>query len=332
MDRHKYVLILSLFLLTILPFAGCTARQQPDIAVAEFPICLHGARQGSPAVSDNIVVWVDERNGDSDIYGYNMATRTEFTVCVAPGEQRAPRVSGNTIVWQDLRNGNRDIYGYDLVTMTEFPVCISEGSQAAPRVSGDIILWLDGRNEKLAVYGYDLTTGQEFSVVIPGYPPEHPFELSRKIMVWSCREGIYGYDIESGTEFPISTGGYKDFVSISGDSVVWLDSSPTSPLWEESSKGNLVAYNLETGKEFSLPKTYAYIFDPVASENMVAWLDDRKDDSDIYGYDLFTGAEFPVCTSEGRQTNPAIDSDVVVWVDGRNGNRDIYGAMISVKR
>lgn len=256
-------------------------------------------------MSGNIVVWVDERNGDSDIYGYNMATGTEFPVCVATGEQRAPRVSGDTIIWQDHRNGNRDIYGYDLVTMTEFPVCIREVAQAAPRVSSDIILWLDSRNETPAIYGYDLTTGQEFPVIIPDHPPGQPFELSGKVMVWSYQGGIYGYDLESGTEFTIATGGYKDFVSIGGDTVVWLDSSPTSPLWEESSKGDLVAYNLETGKEYYLPETYAYIFDPVVSGNLVVWLDDRKDDSDIYSYDLVAGAEFPVCISEGRQTRPA---------------------------
>ena len=337
MDRHKYILILPLYLLTILLAASCTAPQQPDIAIEEFSICVDGARQGSPAISGNIIVWVDERNGDYDIYGYDLATNTEFPICVAPGEQRDPRVSGDTIVWQDRSQAdNFDIWGFDLKTGTKFPVCIEKGHQVAPRVSGDLVLWLDGRSEKIANSGYNLETGKEFPVVIPEHPPGQPFELSGKVMVWSYQGGvygdIYGYDLENGEEFPIATGGYKDFVSIGGNTVVWLDSSPTSPLWEESSKGDLVAYNLETGKEYYLPKTYAYIFDPVVSGNMVVWLDDRKDDSDIYGYDLVAGAEFPVCISEGRQTSPAIDGDVVVWVDGRNGNRDIYGARISVKR
>jgi beta propeller repeat protein len=169
-------------------------------------------------------------------------------------------------------------------------------------------------------------------MVIPEHPPRQPFELSGKVMVWCGVYGdIYGYDLDSGTEFPIATGGYKDFVSIGGNTVVWLDSSPTSPLWEESSKGDLVAYDLTTGEEYRLPRTFAYIFDPVVSGELVVWSDDRNDDRDIYGYDLAAGVEFPVCVKEGSQTNPAIDGNIVVWVDGRNGNRGIYGARISVK-
>ena len=335
MDRHKYTLVLLLHLLMILLTASCIAHQQRDIAVEEFPVCIDGARQGSPAISGNVVVWVDERNGESDIYGYDMANGTEFPVCVAPGEQRDPRVSGNAIVWQDRRNGNWDVYGYDLITMTGFPVCIREGAQVAPRVSGNLVLWLDGRSEKIANSGYNLETGKEFPVVIPEHPPGQPFELSGKVMVWSYQGGvygdIYGYDLENREEFPIATGDYRDFVSIGGDIVVWLDSSPTLSLWKEPSKGDLVAYNLETKKEYHLPRTFAYIFDPVVSGELVIWSDDRNNDRDIYGYELATEVEFPVCVKEGRQTNPAIDGDVVVWVDGRNDNWDIYGARISMK-
>jgi TolB protein len=335
-DRRRYVLILLVLLLTMLLAAGCTARQQPDIAVEEFPICVGDARQGDPAISGNIVVWLDERNGDSDIYGYNMITRTEFPVCVAPGEQRDPRISGDIIVWEDRSQaGNFDIWGYNLKTSTKFPVCIEKGHQVAPRVSGDLVLWLDGRSEKMANSGYNLETGKEFTVVIPEHPPRQPFELSGKVMVWSYQGGvygdIYGYNLESGTEFPIATGGYRDFASIGGDTVVWLDSRPTLSLWEEPSKGDLVAYNLTTGEEYRPPRTFAYIFDPVVSGELVVWSDDRNDDCDIYGFDLAAEVEFPVCVSEGRQTNPAVDGNIVVWVDGRNGNRDIYGARISVK-
>ena len=335
-DRHKYILILPLYLLLILLTTSCTARQQPDIAVEEFPICVDGARQGSPAISGNIIVWVDERDGNDDIYGYDLTTRTEFPICIAPGEQRSPRVSGDIIIWQDRSQAdNFDIWGFDLKTGTKFPICTEKGHQSAPRISSDLILWLDSRDEKHAIYGYYLVTGEEFPVVISDHPPHQPFELSGTVMVWSYQGGIYGdiygYNLESGNEFPIATGGYKDFVNIDGDMVVWLDSSPTSPLWKEARKGDLVAYNLTTKKESYLPRTFAYIFDPVVSGDLVIWSDDRNDDRDIYGYDLAAGTEFTVCVREGRQTSPTIDGYTVVWVDERNDNKDIYGARISQK-
>ena len=42
----------------------------------EFPICVEPHNQEQPDVSGNLVVWMDERNGNRDIYGYNLETRT----------------------------------------------------------------------------------------------------------------------------------------------------------------------------------------------------------------------------------------------------------------
>jgi beta propeller repeat protein len=77
----------------------------------EFPICTDPAAQNNPAISGDIVVWQDGRNGTWDIYGYNIETQTEFPICTDPGEQVYPAISGNIVVWQDWRNNTTSIYG-----------------------------------------------------------------------------------------------------------------------------------------------------------------------------------------------------------------------------
>ncbi|NMC76400.1 MAG: hypothetical protein GYA60_03795, partial [Candidatus Methanofastidiosa archaeon] len=37
--------------------------------------------QQRPAIYGDIVVWEDNRNGNSDIYGYNLKTGQEFPIC-----------------------------------------------------------------------------------------------------------------------------------------------------------------------------------------------------------------------------------------------------------
>lgn len=57
-------------------------------------------------IYDTTVVWADTRNGDSDIYKWNLTTDTTASV-VATGVdnyQARPRMWGNTIVWTDHRN------------------------------------------------------------------------------------------------------------------------------------------------------------------------------------------------------------------------------------
>ena len=76
-----------------------------------FPICTDGAAQYTPVVSGNYVAWVDERNGDQDIYGYNLSTDTEFGICTNAAAQEQPDISDGFVVWVDRRTGSRDIYG-----------------------------------------------------------------------------------------------------------------------------------------------------------------------------------------------------------------------------
>ncbi|OHB85320.1 MAG: hypothetical protein A2Z38_06965 [Planctomycetes bacterium RBG_19FT_COMBO_48_8] len=76
----------------------------------EFPITSNEAEQTNPDIDRNIVVWQDNRNGDWDIYGYNLTTRREFQITDEPHDQTNPAISGNTVVWEDSREGNLQIF------------------------------------------------------------------------------------------------------------------------------------------------------------------------------------------------------------------------------
>lgn len=67
-----------------------------------------------PKIYENIVVWVDCRNGNEDIYGYDLSTDQEFQITTNECPQHSPAIYGNIVVWKDIRNGNWDIYGADI--------------------------------------------------------------------------------------------------------------------------------------------------------------------------------------------------------------------------
>ena len=76
-----------------------------------------------PDISNEWIVWDEDRYGNWDIFAYNIGTDTEIQVTNDSARQSTPRISGNLIAWEDLRNGDtwqRDIYGYDLGTGQEF--------------------------------------------------------------------------------------------------------------------------------------------------------------------------------------------------------------------
>ena len=96
----------------------------------ELAIAASEAEQTNPDIDRNIVVWQDNRNGDWDIYGYNLTTRREFQITDNPHDQTNPAISGNTVVWEDSRDGNLQIYAVVL----EGP----EVAQCTSKLSGDV--------------------------------------------------------------------------------------------------------------------------------------------------------------------------------------------------
>ena len=80
------------------------------------------ASQSRPRIDGTRVVWEDHRNGNLDIYTYNIETGQVDPVVTDPSTQFLCDISGNRIVWTDLRNaspehsGNYDIYMFETVT------------------------------------------------------------------------------------------------------------------------------------------------------------------------------------------------------------------------
>ena len=107
--RIVVILLLGILLLSGFACVGGPAVPTPYVA-EEFAICTNPAEQDSPAISGDIVVWMDSRNGNLDIYGYNLSTGEEFAICTDPGPQLMPAISGDIVVWADKRKGNYDIY------------------------------------------------------------------------------------------------------------------------------------------------------------------------------------------------------------------------------
>jgi len=184
-----------------------------------------GVRQEQPDVDDSLVVWVDYRNGNPDVYARNLLTGKEFPVTANPAGQRKPRLRGHIVAWEDSRNsigadGNSDIYGFDLSTGAEFPVS-TDGKE-------DLLLGMDGRRIAFIrqAFTYNYGGGQ-----VPGY-------------------NLYYYDIATHethqmTQYTAPSAG-SDIHSVTGQGdaadgvIVWEDMVlkwvPTTTKWADEAE------------------------------------------------------------------------------------------------
>ena len=103
---------------------GLVSNAPPILSIPGSTGCGAGE---APDASNSIVVWADCRNGNSDIYAYDIETGEEMQITTNSANQNNPRISDKLIVWEDYRNklpddNNSDLYGYDLELGQEFIV------------------------------------------------------------------------------------------------------------------------------------------------------------------------------------------------------------------
>ena len=106
---------------------------------------------------------MDLRNGNWDIYLYDLKTGTERQITTEPEVQSWAAIDGNYIVWTDNRNDwdYYEIYLYDLKTGTERQITTDPAFQEYPAIDGNNIVWMDLRNGNddngnWDIYLYDL--------------------------------------------------------------------------------------------------------------------------------------------------------------------------------
>ncbi|MGA1826302.1 MAG: TolB family protein, partial [bacterium] len=185
--------------------------------------------QKHPAISQNVVVWQDNRNGDFDIYLYDIAEQLEMNLTPISGDQTHPVTDGSRVVWQDNRNGNDDIYLYDRATEEEKCIGCDNNSQIKPAISGEWIVWQDNRYGNWDIFVYNMTT-EEVRNITENIDDQVNPSISDHIVTWEdYRHGlgeIYSLDLSTGEDLPLT----DDEVNqtnpvISEGKVAWIDQS-----------------------------------------------------------------------------------------------------------
>lgn len=271
------------------------------------------------------IVWSDDRNGNSDIFGYQISTGVEFPISTAAGNQLFPRVSGDYVVWQDSRNGNADIFAYQISTSTEIAITTADRNQRFPQIDGDYVVWEDRRNSTAEIFAYQFSTATEMQVSTLTGDQWEP-KISGDYVVWRSYENgftdIYGYRISTGSQFAISQASGSQFSpALSDEHVVWVDN--------RNGNDDIYAYEFATGQELLVSNAAGEQVRPQVANGYAVWQDNRNGDFDIYAYHFDTSSEIEIAVATGSQVSPFVRGDYIVWQDARNGNADVFAYRLS---
>lgn len=295
--------------------------------------------QLNPDISGDKIVWNDFRNGDSDIYMYDLTTRTEIPLIVAVGHQELPKIDQDKIVWVDSQN-SISVYMYDLTTKTETLIAAGAPMAMDPQISGNKIVWLDFRTGKPEIFMYDLATRKETQITTnPSINRWSPNICGDKL-TWINSDVITGnsslsvYDLTTGKETIINSlvPALGTTPAIYENRVVWVDA--------RNGEGSEAVYMYDIGS-----KKVTYITDCPGCSTLDIYGDKIvfgktiNGITGIFSYDLTSRKVTEVTTGlipNGRigESYPAISQKGIVWhgiITPNSDNLDIYFQMMPTR-
>jgi hypothetical protein len=286
----------------------------------------------------HLVVWEDDRNGDTDIYGTRVSSSGEVmdTLGIAimrlSAEQYLPDVASNgsnfLVVWTDDRL-TTDIYGHRINSSGEVvgdiavPVSTSAGMQTAPSVATDgttyFCVWEDYRNGNDGdIYGARVSSSglvlDNSGLLVSIQGSEHSQRNPSVDFLDTCY--VVAWEDDRGGDFDAYAARVTPLGEVLDSSGIRVSSSPLSDLapdicctehqclvlWEERSTG--------------------------------------PSDSDVRGARISNSGELLdtssvlVSGASGLQIEPCVapatEGFLGVWTDSRPGNKDIYGTPVTL--
>ncbi len=305
------------------PFEKTAEAAAGPASLAESRLAPTGSDQQRPVISGDYVVWQDFRNGNWDIYMYDLKEGKETQVASGTATQGYPSVSKGKIAYHQSQGGfDWDVFVYDIKTATMFQVTRDPAEQDYPSISGEYVVWPDKRSGEWDIYLYDLRSRKE-TLIATGPETQGRPVIDGTRVVYHQDNGddnwdVYLYDIRTKKTTQITTDPFKQTnPRISGNTIVWMD--------ERNTGYDVYMYELATGRETLLAggsRTQAW---PAVSGNTVVYHQDNTNDNwDIYQYDTKTARIVQVTTDSHRQEYPALDGKRIVWQDDRSSRWNIY--------
>ena len=279
-----------------------------------YNITKNSKNQNTPFVAKDIIVWQDYRDKNSDIYLYNLKTKTTQKITSNPDYDGNPITNGDYVLYESSEGGNYFLNLYNIATKER--VRITDKMTNGYSIYGNYVVWA----ENSALFLYDISLKAKTLIIKSESEnwAENPCVYEDKI-VWDDGKSIYLYDIKTKSSQKIANASSPK-AKIFKDYIVWQSSSP----WGGKTAWNIYLYDIHTNKTTAVTKEPYINKNPQIYGNKILWHSNKNGNWDIFLYNIDTKEKKAITVNPADQTFPSIYQNLAVWVDERDSNEEIY--------
>lgn len=303
----------------------------------------------SPRVDGKYVVWIDSRDGGSDVYMYDISDEKETRLTSGSAKVTHLEISGKNIVWDDQSNGGSDVYMYN-ITSGESEQISTSGKASNPTIGDTYIAWQDVRSGNADIYYYDMKAGQEKAAVTSRGDQVNPSVYGNQIV----------YEDQSGTYsqialYTIGNSKIKKLTDYSGDKTsphlykntyLFVDDGHATygtttktttkdiasfiydklpprvygdyvlyAKADNNKKLRLNLYDLDEKEALQIGDVGGEPSQPDGSDRYVVYISENRKNSSVILYDVEKGTTKAITNVDADPIRPLVSNRYVVWYD-----------------
>ncbi len=295
--------------------------------------------QFSPVISGNYVVFTDTRNGNADVYLYDLTTGLETNITNRDANQYLNDVHGDFVVYSDFSGATAQIYAYYIPSGVACQLTFASTSQLYPSIGNGIVAYQmqNGSDAEIGTFDLSVLDTTDFAAscsalaagqvsgdaVLPLGPGR---QLTPKTSgAWVLYQGfnagggarVFAYNrlTQAHFQMPEHDGKAQLMPELDGAHAVYVE--------DDGVARNVSYFDLDTETFVQLTADANRQSYPAISGNYIAWEDSRDGNLDVYLHDFATGVTQPLTSDPYNQYMNSIDGNRVVFTDASAGNLDI---------
>lgn len=283
--------------------------------------------QTQPDIDGDRVVWMDDRNGNWDLFLYEPQNGS-YPAVMDKEDEIHPSLFGNLLAYQKkTSSGNTDIWVFDLSSGKRWPLTTHPSRQEKPSAGGDFITYEDYREGKPAIWITWTTTRETRKISSGRGAATNPHTDGKKI-VYEQDNGkgthfIRVYDSKTGETTSVTPEQevYTDKTSpgVSGNFVCYLDQY-------DPGRFSVEVYDLITQQRLIDLESDGTQKNPTISPGLLAWEERDGDARRVHSLDLFTGKARVLCIRGSDQGSPDVTGNAIVFEETFEGRAQVCRA------
>lgn len=303
----------------------------------------------NPYVDGDYVVWLDSRDGGSDVYMYDISKKKEKRITSGSAEVSQLEIAGDNVVWADESEGGSDIYLYNISTGDTKRITTS-GKASNPTASDSYIAWEDTRSGHADIYYYDVKAKREKAAVTTRGDQVRP-SIHQHQIVYVNKSSEYNqiqlYSISTSKDKKLTdSSDDKDFPHIYKDTYVFIedkdlyiadvDESSSEKVagyvydnlapriyddyvmyakTDDSKKLRLHLYNIDDEEAVPVGEVSGEPSQPDGHDRYVVYIAEGSKANSVILYDAEKNTSKVISKTNSDPTRPLVSNRYVVWYD-----------------